>query len=159
MISELGLVYFLLRAASRNTVKVWPVSQRIHGGRAVAYLERNLVGRRRARLYARDGAPEELLRVLLHVQHLVGRHPAQHALEPRMVWPVEEELFPEAFGKLRVLVFFLPWLSVQRAGGGGEHTHAKEGFVEVDDFGLEGLLRDLREGRRFHRGPMERECS
>jgi hypothetical protein len=159
MISELGLVYFLLRAASRNTVKVWPVSRRIHCGRAAAYLERDLVRRRRACLYARDGAPKELLRVLLHMQHLVGWHPAQHALEPRMVGPVEEELLPEALGELRVLVVLLSWRSVQRAGVGGGHTHAEEGFVEVDDFGLEGLLRDLREGRRLHRGLMVRGCS
>lgn len=43
MMSELGFVYFLVRAASRNTVKVWPVSQRIHFGQYVSYLERNFV--------------------------------------------------------------------------------------------------------------------
>lgn len=43
----------------------------------------------------------------LQVQHLVGRDPAQHALEPCMVRSVEEELFPEAVGELSVLVFFL----------------------------------------------------
>lgn len=61
MMSELGFVYFLLRATSRNTVKVWPVSQRIHGERAVAYLERNLIRGRGASLYPRDGALEQLL--------------------------------------------------------------------------------------------------
>lgn len=43
MISELGFVYFLVRAASRKTVKVWPVSPRLRRGPVVAYLERDLV--------------------------------------------------------------------------------------------------------------------
>jgi hypothetical protein len=31
IMSELGFVYFLVRAASRKTVKVWPVSRRREG--------------------------------------------------------------------------------------------------------------------------------
>lgn len=34
--------------------------------------------------------------------------------------------------------------------GRREGTHAEERLVEVDDFGLERLLRDLRQGRRLH---------
>jgi hypothetical protein len=43
MMSELGLVYFLVRAASRNTVKVWPVSQRLYGESGFSYLQCDLV--------------------------------------------------------------------------------------------------------------------
>lgn len=57
-----------------------------------------------------------------------------------MVRSVEEELFPKALGELYVLVFLLPLLSVWFGVVGGDDTHAKEGFVEVDDFGLKGLL-------------------
>lgn len=96
--------------------------------------------------------------MLLHVQHLVGRDAAQHALKPRVVRAMEEELFPEAFGKLPFLVIFLSWLSVQHASVGGGDTHAKEGFVELDDLGLERLLRHLREGRGLHGRRMDGNC-
>jgi hypothetical protein len=43
MMSELGLVYFLVRAASRKTVKVWPVSLGLHRASEAAYLECDFV--------------------------------------------------------------------------------------------------------------------
>ena len=44
IISELGFVYFFVKAASRKTVKVWPVShwKRLWGS-VCAHLERDLV--------------------------------------------------------------------------------------------------------------------
>jgi hypothetical protein len=84
MMSELGLVYFLARAASRKTVKVWRVSQRSHGAwwQTPSYLEGDLVGGRSGLLDANDGAREELLRTRLLVQHVVGRDGVEHLLQP-----------------------------------------------------------------------------
>lgn len=58
MMSELGFVYFLLRAASRKTVKVWHVSQRIDRTVGASYLEGDLVRGRRALSGALDCAKE-----------------------------------------------------------------------------------------------------
>jgi hypothetical protein len=109
MMSELGLVYFLARAASRKTVKVWRVSQRSHGARwqAPSYLEGDLVGRRPGLFDANNGAREELLRARLLVQHVVGRDRVEDQLQPRWVGPVQEELLPEAFGQVDVLILVL----------------------------------------------------
>lgn len=66
IISELGLVYFFVKAASKKTVKVWPVShwKRLYGKR-LSYLKRDLIGRRFALLYALYSTPNELLRMRL----------------------------------------------------------------------------------------------
>ena len=62
MISELGFVYFLLRTASRKTVKVWLVSWRNYGGgRKLSYIESNLVGWWGAMLDTGDSLAEEPL--------------------------------------------------------------------------------------------------
>lgn len=73
-----------------------------------------------------------------------------------MVGSVQEEFLPEAFGELDVLIFFLRYRSarvaVGDAGGAQERTHAKEGFVETYNLGLECLRpRDLGERRGLHR--------
>lgn len=109
MMSELGLVYFLARAASRKTVKVWRVSQRSHGAwwQARSYLEGDLVGRRSGLFYAHHGAREELLRPRLLVQHVVGGYRVEHLLQAGWVRTVKEELLPEAFGQVDVLILVL----------------------------------------------------
>ena len=121
MMSELGFVYFLVRAASKNTVKVWPVSQRMHSGQLYSYLECDLVRRRGGLLDARNGTAEQLLRMRLQVQHLVGRDAAQEALQAPLVWPVQEELLPEALGELCVVFIVLRRRSAPSApcGEGG----------------------------------------
>jgi hypothetical protein len=82
MISELGFVYFFVKAASRKTVKVWPVShwKRLYGV-ACSYLESNLIRRGFGLLDTLDGAAEELLRMRLEMQHVVRGHRAQNALQ------------------------------------------------------------------------------
>jgi len=107
MMSELGLVYFLVRAASRKTVKVWPVSLGLCAISAAAYLERDLVRRRFALLHTLYGAADELLGVRLQVQHLVGWYRVQYALQPGCVWPMQKEFLPEAIGQLRVFIVLL----------------------------------------------------
>jgi hypothetical protein len=80
--SELGFVYFLVRAASKKAVKVWLVSQWMClQGPAYSYLERDLVRGRPSLLDCVYGTAEELLGMRLNVQHLVGRHFAQDALQ------------------------------------------------------------------------------
>lgn len=137
MMSELGLVYFLARAASRKTVKVWLVSLglQLHHVSSAPYLERNLVRGRRALLDALHGAADQLLRVRLHMEHVVGRHRGQDALQPRRVGPVQEELLPEAVGEARVRVVVV----------------LEERLVQADDLGLEQVRpRVLRERRGLH---------
>lgn len=82
MMSELGFVYFLVKAASRKSVKVWLVSQwaRLQGS-ACSYLERDLVRGWVGLLDGVDGAAEELLGMRLEMQHFVGRYCAQHVLQ------------------------------------------------------------------------------
>jgi hypothetical protein len=75
--------------------------------RGHAYLERNLVCGRLALLHAAQGALDELLRVSLQVEHLVGRNRVEHALQPRGVRPVQEELLPEAIGQVCLLLVLL----------------------------------------------------
>lgn len=105
--SELGFVYFLVRAASRKTVKVWPVSLGLHCALLVSYLKRDLVGGRFALLDALYGPAHELLGMRLDVQHLVWRYRVDYALEAGRVWPVQEELLPEAVGQLCVFILLL----------------------------------------------------
>jgi len=62
------------------------------------YLEGDFVGGRAGLLDAEDGLPEQLLAMRLLVQHLVGRHRPQYALQARGVGAVEEEFLPEAGG-------------------------------------------------------------
>lgn len=82
IMSELGFVYFLVKAASKKAVKVWLVSQRVRlRGLACSYLERDLVGGRPGLLDRLDGAAEELLGMRLEVQHFVGRYGAEDALQ------------------------------------------------------------------------------
>jgi hypothetical protein len=123
MMSELGLVYFLVRAASRKTVKVWLVSLRPHSHHvwAAPYLERNLVRRRRALLHALEGAMDELLRMRLRVEHVVGRQRVEYTLQPRSISPVQEELLPEAIREVRVVVV------------------PEQRLVQANDLGLEDL--------------------
>ncbi len=81
MMSELGLVYFLVKAASRKTVRVWRVSHWEHSSSlACPYLQRDLVRGWFGLLGRLYGATEELLRMRLAVQHLVGGYGAQDAL-------------------------------------------------------------------------------
>lgn len=72
MMSELGLVYFLVRAASRNTVKVWAVSRGFDAVESASYLKGDLVGRLLGLLDARNGTAEQVLGMMLQMQHLVG---------------------------------------------------------------------------------------
>ena len=60
--SELGFVYFFVKAASKKTVKVWPVShwKRLYG-LACSYLERDLVRGWFGLLHPLYGTAEELL--------------------------------------------------------------------------------------------------
>lgn len=75
--SELGFVYFFVKAASRKTVKVWRVSHLVYSeGAAGPYLERDLVGGWFGLLDRVDGAAKELLRMRLAMQHFVGRYGA-----------------------------------------------------------------------------------
>ena len=57
---------------------------------------------------------DELLRMRLLVEHVVGRYGAQHALEACRVWSVEEEFLPEAFRQFGIVVFFLNTLLARR---------------------------------------------
>lgn len=82
IMSELGFVYFLVKAASRKTVKVWRVSHWLYSKQsACSYLERDLVRGGFGLLGRVYGAAEELLRMRLAVQHLVRGHGAQDALQ------------------------------------------------------------------------------
>jgi hypothetical protein len=81
MMSELGFVYFLVRAASRKTVKVWPVSLGLQCAVVLSYLKRDLVRGWFALLYALYGPAHELLGMRLDVQHLVWRYRVDYALQ------------------------------------------------------------------------------
>jgi hypothetical protein len=72
-----------------------------------AYLERNLVCGRLALLYAAQGAVDELLRVCLQLEHLVGRNRIEYALQARGIRPVQEELLPEAIGQVCLFIVLL----------------------------------------------------
>jgi hypothetical protein len=99
---------------------------------------------------------EQLLRMRLRVEHVVGVERVQYALQARAVWPVEEELLPEALGEPQVLIIFLfcsssvftpmlwwPWWV--------DETHLEQRLVKAYDFGLEGIWsRDLCERRGLH---------
>jgi hypothetical protein len=108
MMSELGLVYFLVKAASKKAVKVWLVSQWMRlQGPACSYLECNLVRGRLGLLNCVYGTAEELLGMRLDVQHFVGGHFAQDALQTCRVRAVQEELLPETLGELDIFVVVL----------------------------------------------------
>jgi hypothetical protein len=108
MMSELGLVYFLVKAASKKAVKVWLVSQWMRlQGPACSYLECNLVRGRLGLLDCVYGTAEELLGMRLDVQHFVGGHFAQDALQTCRVRAVQKELLPETLGELDIFVVVL----------------------------------------------------
>jgi len=116
MMSELGFVYFLVKAASRNTVRVWRVSHWVRSeGSACSYLERDLVRGGFGLLGRVDGTAEELLRMRLAVQHFVGGHGAQYALQTCRVGAMQEELLPEALGELDIFLVFLRVVSYSRS--------------------------------------------
>ena len=43
----------------------------------------------------------------LQMQHFVGRYGVEDALQAPDIWPVQEELLPEAVGQLCVLIVLL----------------------------------------------------
>ena len=82
MMSELGFVYFLVKAASKKAVKVWLVSQWMRlQGPACSFLKRDLVRGWSGLLDRVYGTAKELLGMRLDVQHFVGGHFAQDALQ------------------------------------------------------------------------------
>lgn len=89
-----------------------------------AYLEGNLVRGGSGLLDACNGAADELLRLGLQVQHVVGGYGVDYAPEAACVWAVEEELLPKALGELclciGLVIFFLHTVvseRLKRAGG------------------------------------------
>lgn len=76
-------------------------------GAAYAYLERDLVRGWFGLLDRLNGATEELLRMCLAVQHLVGGDCAQYALQACRVRAMQEELLPEALGELDIFLVLL----------------------------------------------------
>jgi hypothetical protein len=92
------------------------------------------------------------------MQHFVRGDGVQHVLQARSIWPVQEELLPEAVGQLRVFVVLLSHVVSDAStgdGGGGKGlsapSHLEQGFIEADDLGLEDFgPRVLREGGGFH---------
>jgi hypothetical protein len=89
------------------------------------------------------------------MQHFVRGDGVQHVLQARSIWPVQEELLPEAVGQLRVFVVLLSHVvsDASMGDGGGLYapSHLEQGFIEADDLGLEDFgPRVLREGGGFH---------
>lgn len=74
---------------------------------ATSNLESEVIRRQLGLLDAEHGAADELLRMRLLVEHVVGRNGVQDTLETGCVWPVEEEFLPEAFRQLAIVVFVL----------------------------------------------------
>jgi hypothetical protein len=84
MTSELGFVYFLARAASRKTVKVWPVSLESQGVAATAVLSSSFVPRAQSRLRAVCPAS----RVARRASQAVASVPGDAAFRPVRLRPV-----------------------------------------------------------------------
>jgi hypothetical protein len=84
---------------------------------AARYLEGDFVGGRFGLLDAEDGLAEQLLRMRLLVEHLVGRYRGEDALQAGRIGSVEEELVPEAFGDVDIVIVFLRRISTLLAQG------------------------------------------
>jgi hypothetical protein len=72
-----------------------------------AYLECDLVRGWLALLYAEESVGDELLRMRLQVEHLVGRDRLDELLQARGVRSVQEELLPEAVGQVCLFIVLL----------------------------------------------------
>lgn len=95
-------------------------------------------------------AAHELLGMRLEVQHFVGWDRVEYTLQAGGVWPMQEELLPEAVGQLRIFILLLTPVSELFAAT-LRYAHSEQRLIQAYDFGLEDLRpRILGKRRRLH---------